>query len=59
MMGGCLPDQPAFRGQPGRIVGSLKNSRYIRDNCFFIGIHPMVTKKALINFVKLLKTFLR
>ena len=41
MMGGCLPDQPAFKNSPGRIVGNLKNSRYIRDNCFFVGIHRL------------------
>lgn len=40
LFAGCLPDQPAFRDVPGRVVGDLKNSRYLRDNLVFIGIHP-------------------
>ena len=47
MMAGCLPDQPAFRNEPGRIVGKLKNSRYIRDKCFFVGIHPKLNYSNL------------
>ena len=45
MMGGCLPDQPGLRYEKGRSVGSLKVSRLIKDYCFFVGIHPLVTKK--------------
>lgn len=41
--GGCLPDQPAFRGQKMRVVGQLPVSRYIRDNAIFIGCHPAIT----------------
>lgn len=41
--GGCLPDQPAFRGQRMRVVGQLPVSRYIRDNAIFIGCHPAIT----------------
>lgn len=44
---GCLPDQPAFRFEIGRNVGSLKNSRYIRDNLIFFGIHAGITLKDL------------
>lgn len=41
--GGCLPDQPAFRKAPGRVVGDLPVSRWIRDNGFFIGCHPALS----------------
>jgi CDP-6-deoxy-D-xylo-4-hexulose-3-dehydrase len=57
MMGGCLPDQPAFRKAPGRIFGKLINSRVIRDQCFFIGIHPGINKKNLDYFLKKLTNF--
>lgn len=41
--GGCLPDQPAFRRAPKRVVGRLPVSRWIRDNGFFIGCHPALS----------------
>ena len=47
LFAGCLPDQPAFRGVPGRVVGELLNSRYLRDNLVFIGIHPGLKEKHL------------
>ncbi len=40
LFAGCLPDQPGFRKSPGRIVGSLPNSRFLRDRLVFVGIHP-------------------
>ena len=50
MMGGCLPDQPAFQKRKIKIIGSLKNSRDIRDNVFFIGIHPKLKKKTFRSY---------
>lgn len=44
LMAGCLPDQPGLRNQPKKIIGKLKNSRFIRDNLFFIGVHPGLNK---------------
>ncbi|MDB0045649.1 DegT/DnrJ/EryC1/StrS family aminotransferase [Candidatus Pelagibacter sp.] len=58
MMGGCLPDQPGLNLEKGRSVGSLKISRYIKDNCFFVGIHPMIKKTQLKKMVELLRVFL-
>lgn len=58
MMAGCLPDQPALIKTKGRIVGNLQNSRFVRDNCFFVGIHPGVSKFLLNKFVNLLKNYL-
>ncbi len=59
LFAGCLPDQPAFRDVPGRVVGELPVSRYIRDNMIFIGIHPGLKKHhteyvadTIINFIK-------
>jgi len=44
---GCLPDQPGFRNQPGRVAGDLPNARMLRDNAFFIGVHPALTERQL------------
>ncbi len=38
--GGNLPDQPAFRNEPKRIVGKLPVAKFLRDNSIFIGCHP-------------------
>ena len=57
MMGGCLPDQPAFQNSKIKIIGSLKNSRDIRDNVFFIGIHPKLNKKHFDHVINCLKRF--
>ena len=59
LFAGCLPDQPAFRDVPGRVAGDLTNSRYLRDNLVFIGIHPGLKERhmkyisdVIINFVQ-------
>ncbi len=41
--GGCLPDQPAFREEAGRVVGKLEQARWLRDNSVFIGCHPALS----------------
>ena len=58
MMAGCLPDQPAFFNKPGKIIGKLKDSRFVKDNLFFVGIHPSLTKKHLDYFIKHFEYFL-
>ncbi|GBE16566.1 L-glutamine:2-deoxy-scyllo-inosose aminotransferase [bacterium BMS3Abin15] len=59
LFAGCLPDQPAFQGVSGRVVGDLEVSRYLRDNLIFIGVHPGLKNKHLeyvagtiLNFIK-------
>ena len=57
MMGGCLPDQPGLRKENGKVIGNLKISRYIKNNCFFVGVHPLVKKQKydlMINLIKML-----
>lgn len=50
LFAGCLPDQPAFRAAPGRVVGSLEISRMLRDRMVFVGIHPALTEEQ-VDFV--------
>lgn len=42
LFGGSLIDQPAYRGQPIRVVGDLPASRLLRDDLLFIGCHPRI-----------------
>jgi len=56
--GGCLPDQPAFRDKPIKIVGNLSVSRHIRDSAFFIGCHPAITNEGRVYVVGKIKEFL-
>ncbi|MFT5036460.1 MAG: CDP-6-deoxy-D-xylo-4-hexulose-3-dehydrase [Candidatus Azotimanducaceae bacterium] len=47
IMCGTLPDQPSLAHAPGRSVGDLSNSRYVRDHSFFIGCHPLLGTEEL------------
>lgn len=49
-MGGCLPDQPGFRGRDHRVHGALTNARLIRDNALFVGVHSGLTTDNFDNF---------
>ena len=58
LMAGCLPDQPGLRNQPKRIVGKLTNSRFVRDNLFFIGVHPGLNEANFKYLFEVLDNFL-
>ena len=57
MMGGCLPDQPAFKKNAIRVIGKLKNSRIIRDDVFFVGVHPKLKTKDFDYIINCIKNF--
>ncbi len=57
--GGCLPDQPAFRNEPKRVVGALPVARMIRDQSIFIGCHPALTKKHIAQVRSAFDAFLK
>jgi CDP-6-deoxy-D-xylo-4-hexulose-3-dehydrase len=59
LFAGCLPDQPAFRSAPGRIVGDLSNSRFLRDRAMFVGIHPGLTKSHIQHVAESVVSFVR
>ena len=58
MMAGTLPDQPGLRKSNGIISGELKNSRYIRDNTLFIGIHPLLDLSDMDYILQIINDFL-
>lgn len=55
--GACLPDQPAFRNEPKRVVGNLPVSRWIRDYSIFIGCHPALTSDHVRHVTRAFKDF--
>lgn len=54
---GCLPDQPAFRKQPGRVAGPLTGARRVRDEAFFFGVHPGLRDAQLAQVVQAFETY--
>ena len=57
IMGGCLPDQPAFVNQKHRIHKELTNSRIVKSSGIFIGIHSALEKKHLDKIASTIKKF--
>ncbi len=55
--GGCLPDQPAFRNEPKRVVGALPVAREARDQSIFIGCHPALTPEHIRHTIAVFKEF--
>jgi len=47
LFGGNLTRQPAYQGQAFRTVGSLKNSDFVMDQVFWIGLYPGITPAML------------
>jgi len=58
IMCGTLPDQPNLANAPGRSVGDLTNSRYVRDNAFFVGCHPLLGENELDHIIETISNYL-
>ncbi len=42
---GFAPEQPAYRDKNIKVIGNCKNTKFTRDNSFFIGCYPGITKE--------------
>jgi CDP-6-deoxy-D-xylo-4-hexulose-3-dehydrase len=47
LFGGNLTRQPAYQGRSFRTVGSLKNSDFVMEQVFWIGLYPGITPAML------------
>ena len=47
LFGSNLVHQPAYREVPHRIVGDLKNSDFVMNHVFWIGVYPGLSQAAL------------
>jgi CDP-6-deoxy-D-xylo-4-hexulose-3-dehydrase len=47
LFGGNLTRQPAYQNQTFRAVGSLKNTDFVMDQVFWIGLYPGITPAML------------
>lgn len=64
LFAGNYTRQPAFdqmraSGKGYRIVGSLKNTDYIMNNSFWLGVYPGMTEPMLKFVIKKIKKFMR
>ncbi len=44
LFGGNLTRQPAYREVPYRVVGDLKNSDFVMNRVFWVGVYPGISK---------------
>ncbi len=47
LFGGNLTRQPAFRDVPHRKIGDMKNSDFVMNQVFWIGVYPGLSKEML------------
>jgi len=47
LFGGNLTRQPAYQGQNFRTIGNLKNTDFVMDRVFWIGLYPGITPAML------------
>jgi CDP-4-dehydro-6-deoxyglucose reductase, E1 len=58
LFAGNLTKQPYMKDRKYRIVGNLKNTDYIMNNSFWIGVYPGLTNEMLDFMVNKIETFL-
>ncbi|HSZ63821.1 MAG TPA: lipopolysaccharide biosynthesis protein RfbH [Terriglobales bacterium] len=47
LFGGNLLRQPAYRDIPRRVIGELKNTDYVMNNVFWMGLYPGITQSMI------------
>ena len=57
LFAGNLADQPGLRKMPKKIRSKLSNTLILKENLFFIGVHPMISKRTFDRFINLMVNF--
>ena len=55
LFGGNLVRQPAYKGAEYRVAGDLKNTDYVMNNVFWIGVYPGLSEDMLQYMLQSLK----
>jgi CDP-6-deoxy-D-xylo-4-hexulose-3-dehydrase len=58
LFGGNLTRQPAFLGIAKRQIGDLKNTGYVMNNSFFIGVYPGIGPKEVDYILSVIDEFM-
>ena len=59
LFGGNLLRQPAYKGMPMRVVGSLVNADIVTESTFWIGVYPGLTGEIVEFMVGTISEFIR
>lgn len=59
LFGGNLTRQPAYLDSKYRVVGDLKNSDYIMNNTFWIGVYPGITEQMREYVIEQFSAFIK
>ena len=57
LFAGNLTKQPYMKNVKYRVVGDLKNTDYVMNNSFWLGVYPGLTKEMLDFVVEKIETF--
>jgi len=57
LFGGNLTRQPAFREATHRKIGDLKNSDFVMNQVFWIGVYPGLSKEILAYVIEMFIKF--
>jgi CDP-6-deoxy-D-xylo-4-hexulose-3-dehydrase len=59
LFGGNLTRQPAYKDVEFRVVGHLKNTDFVMNNVFWIGLYPGLTEEMLDTTIDTISAFAR
>jgi len=57
LFGGNMVRQPAYKDSTYRVIGDLKNTDYVMESTFWIGLYPGLTEKMLDYVISVIHQF--
>jgi CDP-6-deoxy-D-xylo-4-hexulose-3-dehydrase len=59
LFGGNMVRQPAYKDSTYRVIGDLKNTDYVMENTFWIGLYPGLTEEMFDYVISVIHQFCR